>query len=180
MSSAEVIKTAQELFAQHCAQWTEEFGYRLICRKAIANEFFNSKITNIADPAAPKLLDDVISVSPLEPAYYTLRAKLGLYTFAPTNDIVTLLRLSYLSGRSVQSLMYERFKIAYAIWDVLDQTDKSVALNDFLKHRTVKRDELYQLILGGSPQSFEEIVQMVKGRDQEIYNRFIQDTEQKR
>lgn len=175
LSSPKMQQIERDAFAQACVNWTMEFGYRLICRKALADSYFSHNFTKFDDPQALMLLDSVISISPFEPAFYALRAKLALYTFAPSQDVMRFLRLSYLSGRSVQLLMYERFKIAYALWDLLDQTDKSIALNDFLKHKTMKRDDTYQLILSGSPHILRDILQMVQTRDRDIYNQFIQD-----
>lgn len=175
LSSSKTAEEEQRNFARHCEAWTSQFGYRLICRKAIADDFFRYEIQNLDDPKANRVLEDVIKISALEPAYYLLRSRIGLYNFEPSPSLIALLRLSFVSGRAEQSVMFDRFQIALALWELLDETDKSVALGDFLKNHSGKREELYQLVVTSSPRIMHDILPMVRLRDPLVYDRLIQD-----
>jgi hypothetical protein len=175
LSNAEQSRVERKAFAQKCTKWVSEFGYRLICRKALADHYFTYEFRNVGDSKPRQIAEDVLRISPLEPAYYALRAHLGLYAFEPSANIIQLLRLSYLSGRAEQSVMFDRFRIALAVWDKLEDSEKSIAMNDFIKNYSARREDLYQLILAGSPLILRDILPMLKLRDPEVYSRFVED-----
>lgn len=174
LSPAERVRSQRKQFVANCNDWKSEFGYRLICRKAIADNFFANELREIADPKAQQVLDDVIKISAMEPAYYVMRARIGLLEFKPFEEIIRFIRLSYLSGRAEQPLMYQRFQIGIALWDSLDQTDKSFVINDYIKSVSNERSLMHILILSASISVFSEIAEMIKNRDPDAYQQLLQ------
>lgn len=113
-------------------QWQDVFGYRLISSKAVAAWYVSRGNPAYTLEKAQQRLEKVIALSPLEPVYWLQLAKIEQYRFASSAEIIARLRLSYLSGRSVYHLMDARFQLALSVWADLDESDKSIALNDFV------------------------------------------------
>ena len=118
--------------ADRCTQYKNLIGYRLICRKFLTDYYFKSNSSGFDAADAARLITAVLAISPFEPAYWLVLSNMKQLQLEDPVKSIAALRLSYLSGRSVAYLAYSRFRTASSLWDYLEPSDKSIAINDFL------------------------------------------------
>lgn len=163
-----------------CENWTYAIGYRLTCRKLIADAYFRYHYSQVSDSKAKDTIDSVLQISPLEPAYYVQRTRIGLLAQDDLESLVDSLRMSYLSGRSARYVMSDRFILALALWDNLEPSDKAIAINDLTRNLTEKKAELYALLLNSPNSTIDEVLELTQFSLPEFHRRLQTDIENKK
>lgn len=148
--------------------WKDFFGYRLTARKIIADHEFRDQNLNFDIGVAEAKIKDVLAISPSEPAYWVTLARLKQLQFAPIEEIVKCLRLSYLSGRGVYQLMASRLQIALSVWSALDPTDQIAVVNDLIYGPTRFEDNIPFLFASLDPPSLTRLLALVEQKDAQL------------
>jgi hypothetical protein len=144
LSSVESNRRAKDIALQSCIKWVDSIGMRLICRKLISERLYQDIGHQVDQETVDESIKDVLRVSPLEPAYWLALADTAILRGDDVKKILEYSRMSYVTGRSQQLLMQRRLSIMLSIWDELSDTDKSVAINDYIYSSVDERTELLQ------------------------------------
>ena len=150
-------------FPQYCDAENRLVGLRQICRKLLADALFRDEGASIDEKS--KSIRDVLTISPSEPAYWVALAKIETYTFLDPKIITDYLRMSYLTGRSMQSIAEARFNVAVAYWGNLDETDKIIALNDLKIANANQIDRMVGTILRMNEVEIRDLLAMLRIRN---------------
>ena len=146
-------------------QWADIYGYRLAARKNVADRYFKSQNKEFKFDDGETYLVDVLKISPFEPNYWLELARIAQLKFADTDHIIDLLRMSYITGRSVQPIMASRANLAISLWQDLDINDKKIAINDIVYGVPREEEQLTAFIQFLPASSIQELVQLIQLKD---------------
>lgn len=144
--------------------WADRFGYRLMSRKIYSNSLLIEKQDRVSLDAIRTSVESVLTISPLEPAYWLLLGRISQLQFAPTQDLINHLRMSYLTGRSDYTVMQKRFELALSLWPELEETDKTIAVNDLIVGPYRVSEDLTPLLSGLSTPDLQDLREILKIR----------------
>lgn len=178
LSPAKERAQAETEIAKFCSNNINLYGIRLACRKFMTSDIVRSVDKNIILTDVISALESVLKISPMEPAYWLELTNQKLNLLTDIDKVVASLRMSYLTGRSVQQLAVRRFTTAVAIWEALDPADKSVALNDLKIVRPEHVGDLISVVAGRSQQTVSDIIMRLRIKDSALASKLQSEARQ--
>lgn len=167
-SNAESIREERSASTRACSEWFDNIGMRLFCRK-LRSEHLYQMDSSVSNPEAIiASIKDVLRISPLEPAYWLALSDMSVIGSEDTKKIIEYSRMSYVTGRSQQILMQSRLSIMLGIWDELNETDKSIAVNDYIYISPDEREKMMTALNLLSLDQRTEFHQLVYRKDMKL------------